>query len=81
MQVAKLECKYVEEVHLCIGVSMKKEFGTILDTLVYTGKTIVSMDNWNMRVQNVKSLPDVKANNWIEEDASVKGKKHLRMQM
>ena len=49
-----------------------------MDTFVYTGKTIKSIDDWNKEVQNactaVKSLPDAKAKRWIEEDASAKGK-------
>ena len=49
VQLAKLQCKYTDEVRLCIGVSATKNEGKVLGTFVYTNKTLLTINDWNKK--------------------------------
>ena len=78
VQLAKLQCKYTDEVRLCIGVSATQNEGKVLGTFVYTNKTLLTISDWNKKIdeacRTVKALPDAKAKQWVEEDSITKGK-------
>jgi hypothetical protein len=56
VQLAKLQCKYTDEVRLCIGVSATKSEGKILDTYVYTNKTLLTVDDWDKKVREACTI-------------------------